>query len=177
MHKRLNFWRCIYGPLKSATYDQIMFKVWRQYVQRLSKFCSKYIPKLLKICLKSIGNLFQICPDSVHHLSYVSLKSCKRICHYTSKSAKIYRIFAEILLKVWPKCDLQNLSNNCPNYAQNLFEIYWKSVQQLCKLCSKYVQNLSTIGLQYNTNGRNFIESGKFCRLFNIMLKICSKPV
>jgi len=161
--------------LKSATYDQIMFKVWRQYVQRLSKFCSKYIPKLLKICLKSIGNLFQIWPDSVHHLSYVTLKSCKRICHYPSKSAKIYRIFAEILLKVWPKCDLQNLSHNCRNYAQNLFEIYWKSV--LCKLCSKYVQNLSTIGLQYNTNGRNFIESGKFCRLFNIMLKICSKPV
>ena len=163
-----------------------MFKVWRQYVQRLPKFCSKYIPKLLKICLKSIGNLFQIWPDSVHHLSNVSLKSCKRICHYPSKSAKIYRIVAEILLKVWPKCDLQNLSHNCPNYAQNLFEIYWKSVQQLCKLyityirsllCSKYVQNLSTIGLQYNTNGRNFIESGKFCRLFNIMLKICSKPV
>ena len=162
--------------LKSVTYDQLVFKVWRQYVRRLSKF-PKYIPKLLKICLTSIGNLFQICPDSVHHLSNVSLKSCKRICHYPSKSAKIYRIVAEILLKVWPKFDLQNLSNNCPNYAQNMFEIYWKSVQQLCKLCSKYVQNLSTIGLQYNTNGRNFIESGKFCRLFNIMLKICSKPV
>ena len=119
--------------LNSATYEQLMFKVWRQYVQRLSKFCSKYIPKLLKICLKSIGNLFW--HDSVHHLSNVSLKSCKRICHYPSKSAKIYRIFAEILLKVWPKCDLQNLSNNCPK----LLKICPKSVWNM----SKYIQSMS----------------------------------
>ena len=150
--------------LKSAIYDQIMFKVWRrQYVQHLSKFCSKYIPKLLKICLKTIGNLFQICPDSVHHLSNVSLKLCKRICHYPSKSAKIYRIFAEILLQVWPKCDLQNISNNCPNYCAN-------SVWNMFKTCPQSVYN-TTQTVEILSNLVNFVV------FLTFMLKRCSKPV
>ena len=84
--------------LKDVTYDQIMFKVWRQCVQRLSKFCSKYIPKLLKICLKSIGNLFQIsrsCPSSVQCITEImqknrplSVKICQNISDCYIRAAR-----------------------------------------------------------------------------------------
>ena len=128
--------------------------------------------KLLKICLKSMGNMFQICPDSVHHMSDVSLKSCKIICHYPSKSAKIYRILAEILLKVWQKCDLQNLSNNCPN----MFKVCSKYGHNLFAKCPNYVEHLLNVGSKYV--GKYVQIRFKICsKTHQNMSKICGKSV
>ena len=126
--------------LKDVTYHQIMFKVWRQYVQRLSKFCSKYIPKLLKICLKSIGNLFQydpilsiICP--MYHWNHAKESAIIRqnlpkyigylpkFCLKSDQNVifEIFRITVQIMLKICSK-SIESLPNNCANSVRNMFK-------------------------------------------------------
>ena len=134
-----------------AKYVQNQLKISLSTVNMCSKICLKYVIN----CLCSAQNhakesaiISQNLPKYIGYLPKFCLKSDQNVIF------KIFLITVQIMLKISPK-SAESLSNNC----------------------SKYVQNLSTIGLQYNTNGRNFIESGKFCRLYNIMLKICSKPV